>query len=299
MGLLINSSKPLDPNDLYICAIEASYHWSTDDWEEPTQTHLGQSAIIRGLQVSFHDTPNPPTEMYWKHIILAILTSLNTMNQRQEYAEAVVQMKQFGKVFGLLRIGKPATTTIVDNGVNKTYRITPSTMNSNATAADHNNTTLASASASASASTPANHRASKTITDPEFSEGLGILNITYQRFGARVPCTLLFSTALDGIAFMATDDHGDTWPFSTAYDWSHKMVYQTVEVATSTGGSSWTANLIARAARLLPQQLFADDDCGEVRFRTEAEGYERVGTGSFQVVDFERQRVKGVSRMIE
>ncbi|KAL8832997.1 MAG: hypothetical protein Q9176_008114 [Flavoplaca citrina] len=285
MRIVQDPDKPLNVDDLYICAIEAMYHWAAEGYEEETLTHNGQSEIVRGLQVSYYDKPNRPINIHWKHIILAILVSLNSMDQRHVFAESVVELKQHERVFGLLRIGKPSSITrgIEASGgsTNTTTQISAAIAKKKGDSIEvERNDTEPTVAINSNTST------SKIITTniPE----LGTANITYQHLGTSVSCTLLFSTALDGIAYAATDDSGDTWPFSTTYDWSNKMMYQTVQVLKN-GGSEWNADLIKRVARLLPLRMFADDECGEVRFRVEVrlgERVERVGTGTFQRLDF-------------
>ncbi|KAL8848308.1 MAG: hypothetical protein Q9221_006662 [Calogaya cf. arnoldii] len=290
MRITQDPEKPLNATDLYICAIEAMYHWAAEGWEEETLMHNSSSEIIRGLQISYYDIPERTVNIQYNHIILAILIALNGMDRMHAFAETVVEMKQFGKVFGIVKMGKPPTTRRgVEASVNGSTNMTTNDSttigksgDSNSVGRDNIKATAANADSNTSAT-------SKTFNDPEGTY-LGSMNITYQRFGTAVDCKLLFSTALDGIAYAAADYRGDTWPFSTTYDWSNKMMYQTVQVKIGDGGSFWTADLIKRVARLLPQRLFRDNECGEVRFRVEIERIGRVGTGSFQVLDFARQR---------
>ncbi|KAL8965064.1 MAG: hypothetical protein Q9183_004052 [Haloplaca sp. 2 TL-2023] len=280
MSIVQNPKKPLNSNDSYICAIEAMYHWADESWGEEMYNQSDHSETIRGLQISYHAIPDRPINIFGKHVILAILFALNTMDRMNVFAETIIDMKQHGKLFGIMNIGRPNPTRPgVDAGGDgtRTNRSTAAI----AKRRGHSNTMGVN-----------NVKPSKTIT--ETGVGLfGSIYITYQRFGHTVPCKLLFSTALDGIAYAATDDHGDTWPFSTTYDWSKRMMYQTVEVNTGHGGSLWTADLIKRVARLVPQQMFEDNECGEVRFRVEVLERERIGTGSFQVLEFQRERERG------
>ncbi|KAL8676976.1 MAG: hypothetical protein Q9186_006551 [Xanthomendoza sp. 1 TL-2023] len=287
MRIVQDSDKSLNADDLYICAIEAMYHWAANGYEDETQAHNGHSEIVRGLQISYHDIPERPINIYWKHLILAILIPVNSMDRSHAFTETVVEMMQHGKAFGIVKIGKPRE--IEASGSNHTTNNNSAAIakrgDSNSMGVD--NTKIATANSKPSST-------SKTITDIDVPEvGTGTANITYQRFGTAVECKLLFSTALDGIAYAASDDWRDSWQFSTCYDWSKKMMYQTVEVTIGDGGSAWTADLIKRVARLLPQRLFLDNECGEVRFRMEIGGIGRVGTGSFQVLHFARQRAKG------
>ncbi|KAL8713656.1 MAG: hypothetical protein Q9220_002182 [cf. Caloplaca sp. 1 TL-2023] len=256
MQIIQNTRKPLNATDLYICAIEAAFHWAAEEYNQEIPDHSGHSKIVHGLQFSFHDVPDRPINMYWKHVILAILISMNTMDERQTFAETIIVMKQDRKTFGVVEVAKrsdsdstPITRTVNDS-------------------------------------------TSKTIS--EYVPEWGNMTITYQRFNAGLDCNLLFSTALDGITYLASDDWGDTWSFSTCYNWSKKMMYQTVEVKINDGGSAWTPDVIKRVARLLPLRLLSDNDCGEVRFRVEMEGIGRVGTGSFQELYFAHQESRGI-----
>ncbi|KAL8724412.1 MAG: hypothetical protein Q9166_007966 [cf. Caloplaca sp. 2 TL-2023] len=287
MRIVQDPNKPLNADDLYICAIEAMYHWEgPEGYEEETQPHNGHSEIIRGLQISYHDIPERPINIHWKHIILAILIPLDSMDRRDAFAETIVEMKQNGKVFGIIKMGKPPTRREIEASGS-----TNTTNNSAAIAkrGDSNSVGVDNTEAAADSNTST----SKTITEPDGTYQ-GTMNITYQRFGTAVDCRLLFGTALGGIAFVAAHDTGDTWQFSTSYDWSKKMMYQTVEVKIGGGGSLWTPDRIKRVARLLPQRLFLENECGEVRFRMELERVGRLGTGSFQVLDFARQGARGV-----
>ncbi|KAL8768488.1 MAG: hypothetical protein Q9209_005279 [Squamulea sp. 1 TL-2023] len=293
MRIVQDPNKPLNANDLYICAIEAMYHWAANGYEEETQTHNGHSEIIRGLQISYHDIPERPINIHWKHIILAILIPLDSMDRRHEFAETIVEMKQHGKVFAIMKMGKPPGTRReieASGSTNTTNDSAAIPKRSDSNSVGVNNTEAAYSNTETAYS---NTSTSKTIIDPDVPF-FGTMNITYQRFGTAVDCKLLFSTALDGIADAAADDTGDTWLFTTSYDWSKKMMYQTVEVQIGGGASCWTADLIKRVARLLPQRLFLENDCGEVRFRVEIERIGRVGTGSFQVLDFARQGARAV-----
>ena len=287
MRIVQDPEKPLNATDLYICAIEAMYHWAADEWEEETLMHNGSSEIVKGLQISWHDIPERKTNIYWKHVILAILTALNSMDRMHVFAETVVEMEQFGRNFGVVELGKPRLRGGIEVGG---YGRANATNHGPAVVAKRGSLDLVGRDdTEVAAARAANTSISKTIIDPDGTY-LGSMNITYQRFGTAVDCKLLFSTALNGIAYAATDDWGDTWPFSTTYDWAKRMMYQTVQVKIGDGGSFWTADLIKRVARLLPQRLFKDNECGEVRFRVQIEGIGRVGTGSFQVLDFARAR---------
>ncbi|KAL9576482.1 MAG: hypothetical protein Q9212_007059, partial [Teloschistes hypoglaucus] len=213
MSVIQNASIPINTNDTYICAIEAMYHWATSSsWDDETQHHSDHSEIVRGLQVSYRDVPNQPVRIKWSHLIISILTAVNTMdkcnpNPHPVFFETTVEMKQDEKLFGFLKIGKPpadGTTTKADQANDSTATAKRDELNVDNT----------------KAAPPQNTHPSKTITDTTES---GPINITYQRFGHSAPCTLLFSTALDGIAYAAADDFGDTWTYSTCYDWSKKM----------------------------------------------------------------------------
>ncbi|KAL8994208.1 MAG: hypothetical protein Q9169_005754 [Polycauliona sp. 2 TL-2023] len=291
--ITLDPSKPLDINDAYICAIETLYHWQGSDeaWFEETYFHSDQSPIARGLQIEYHDVPDRPINMHWYHIKWAILVLLNTMDQRHEFAEARVEMKQHEKVFGIVTLEKPAAT----NKINATREIDrnfkgAAPIGGSSTEKD----VPAAAGAAPNNTTSTSPPPSKTILIPPISE-IGTLNITYQRLGRSIPCPLLFNTALDGLLDAATDMHGDPWSWSTAFDYTHKMMYQTQWAAqqkAGEGGGSfyWTAETIGLAARLLPQRLFEEGDCGEVRFRMELDQIGRIGGGSFQVLDFARER---------
>ncbi|KAL8669863.1 MAG: hypothetical protein Q9168_005567 [Polycauliona sp. 1 TL-2023] len=290
MRIIQDTQKPLNVNDAYICAIEAMYHWQgwNERWYSETHIHSDQSPIVRDLQISWHDLPDRPTNMHWYHIKLAISVLLNTMDHRHEFTEARVEMQHFEKVFGILEIGRP-TTAAAAATANNTTSASDSGGNGRVVA----NSTKGIPTALHDTETPA----SKTILIPFISE-VGTPNITYQRLGAPVPCPILFNTALDGLVDTGTDMHGDPWSWSTAFDYTQKMMYQTQWAAQQKpgeGGGSfqWTADMIALAARLLPQRLFEEGDCGEVRFRMELDQVGRIGTGSFQLLDFARQRAKG------
>ncbi|KAL8798029.1 MAG: hypothetical protein Q9200_007831, partial [Gallowayella weberi] len=212
--------KPLNAEDLYICAIEAMYHWALEGYEEETQTHDGHSEIIRGLQISYHDVPERPINIHWEHLILAVLIALNSMDQRHVFAETIVEMKQHEKLFGIMRMGKqPTRHKITASSTNTTNNFAATARRVNPDSVGVNNTKTA---------VDSNTEISKTIIVLD-APYLGATNITYQRFGTAVNCKLLFSTALDGIAYAAPAYWIDTWPYSTTYDWLKKMMYQTVE----------------------------------------------------------------------
>ncbi|KAL8751122.1 MAG: hypothetical protein Q9184_006173 [Pyrenodesmia sp. 2 TL-2023] len=281
MRIVQDPNKPLNADDLYICAIEAMYHWAANGYEGETLTHNGHSEIIRGLQISYHDIPERPINIQWKHIILAILIPIDSMDRRHAFDETIVEMKQHGKVFGIIKMGKPPTRREIEASGSTNTTNNPAAI---AKRGDSNSVGVDNTEAAANSNTST----SKTIIDPSFPYN-ATMNITYQRFGTAVDCKLLFGTALAGLAFTAAHDTGDTWLFSTTYDWSKKMMYQTFEVKLGGGSSFWTPDMIRRVARLLPQQLFLENDCGEVRFRMEVETIGSVGTGSFQVLKFARQ----------
>ncbi|KAI4257266.1 MAG: hypothetical protein L6R42_005774, partial [Xanthoria sp. 1 TBL-2021] len=61
MRLGMSSSEPLNPNHLYLCAIEAMYHLAQEEWKDTVRT--GHSAIVKGLQISYYDLPDRPIDM--------------------------------------------------------------------------------------------------------------------------------------------------------------------------------------------------------------------------------------------
>ncbi|KAL8690995.1 MAG: hypothetical protein Q9218_003688, partial [Villophora microphyllina] len=201
MRIVQDPNKPLNTTDLYICAIETMYHWAANGYDDEIQTHTDHSKIIRGLQISFHDIPERPINMCWKHLVLSILLAVDSMDRLQVFAETVVEMKQDGKNFGIVRLGKPPTMPAMEPS-----GITNSTGNSAKTAKrdDLDSVGVENAKAAADPDTAA----SKTITDPDAP--IGPMTIIYQRFGHAVKCSLLFSTALDGMAYLAADYFGDT-----------------------------------------------------------------------------------------
>ncbi|KAI4192905.1 MAG: hypothetical protein LQ350_008537 [Teloschistes chrysophthalmus] len=283
--------KPLNDTDVYISAIEAMYHFASPrfwDYEVP-YLDIFRSEIVRGLEVSFQvNIPDRPIKMKWSHVICTVLIAVDSMDRSQAFAETIVAMNYEDQLFGVMKIGKSTEKEKPNDSKGQ-----PKDSIATAKRDDENSVSIENIKRAAPNPNTSPH--SKTIIDPEVPIGRAT-TIIYQRFGRSVPCNLLFSTALDSIAYAAADDWGDTWPYSTCYNWSKKMMYQTVQVNLGDGRSEWTADFIKRVARLLPERLFEEGDCGEVRFRVELEDVGRVGTGSFQVPNFAKQGPRGLSR---
>lgn len=111
------------------------------------------------------------------------------------------------------------------------------------------------------------------------------LNITYESFGMRLNCRNLFSVALDALAALAHDDvDGSTIDMFTGLNWSQNVVYQTSSDESPYGKWLLTPDVMKRVMRLLPQRLYEERSCGEVKFEMVVKGL-RQGAGRFWVAD--------------
>ncbi|KAI4276082.1 MAG: hypothetical protein L6R38_005744, partial [Xanthoria sp. 2 TBL-2021] len=222
LRLLMSSSEPLNPNHLYLCAIEAMYHLAQEEWEDTVRT--GHSAIVKGLQISYYDLLDRPIDMQYRHVILAVLVVVDTMDRKDEFFRAVVKLQQDKEVFGTVRIGRRSNGDVNGNGNDAKMGIEGGGDGGGKNITDH-----APAPAPATArrddsnpnsTAPTNTRLTspKTLIDPSDPS----LTITYERFGATLDCKILFGAALDALATLAQDDDGDTIDMFTGENWSQK-----------------------------------------------------------------------------
>ncbi|KAL8875558.1 MAG: hypothetical protein Q9198_006103 [Flavoplaca austrocitrina] len=256
MRLLMASSEPLDDEDLYICAIEAMYKLVSEDMEEVV--HSGQSQVVRGLQIRYHDVSPRPIDLRYKHIVLGILVAIDTMDRTDEFEGAVVALGINGREFGFIRMVKRKEGRGIDGSGGGTDDIT-----TNSTATDPQRDEEAENNISNSSLPPPSSPLTKNLTtnnpktliDPSDPN----IQILYTRFGTPLSCRTLFGAALDALATLSQDDDTDTIDMFTGENWSRKVVYQTFSDKTTYGEFDLlTVDVIKRAMRLLPQRLWRE-----------------------------------------
>ncbi|KAL8850770.1 MAG: hypothetical protein Q9221_004268 [Calogaya cf. arnoldii] len=278
--LLMSSSEPLIPDHIFLCAIEAMYHYAESDWDDVTRT--GHSATIKGLQISYYDVPDRPINIEYKHIIIAVLMILDTMDRTNDFQRSVAELKHNGAVFGTLRLGKRSASELDggDDGSGTNPLVpapSPLIAKSDDSTAMINPTT--SHHLKPNISTPLTTHSS--LIDPSDPA----LNITYTYSGLRLNCRNLFSAALSALATLAHDDvDGRAIDLFTAVNWSHNVVFQTFSDESAYGDWLLTPDMIKRVARLLPARLWEEGGCGEVYFQVFWQGL-RQGAGRFWVND--------------
>ena len=298
MRLLMASSEPLDDDDLYLCAIEAMYKLVSEDMEEIV--HTGQSRVVRGLQIRYHDVSPRPMDLRYKHIVLGILVGIDTMDRTDQFEGAVVELGQNRREFGFIRMVKRNDARRIDGsgaGImdNTTINTTATTAQGDEETEDNiSNSSLPPPSSPLTKNFTTNNP--KTIIDPSNRD----IQILYTRFGTPLSCRTLFGAALDALATLSQDDDTDTIDIFTGENWSRKVVYQTFSDKTTYGEYDLlTVDVIKRAMRLLPQRLWRERSCGEVRFEMVVQGG-RVGAGRFWVPDWlgkgEGREARGAER---
>ncbi|KAL8749361.1 MAG: hypothetical protein Q9199_007730, partial [Rusavskia elegans] len=244
MRLLMSSSEPLNPNHLYLCAIEAMYHLAQQEWEDTVRT--GHSAIVKGLQISYYDLPDRPIDMQYRHVILAVLVVVDTMDRKDEFNRAVVELQQDKEGFGTVRMGR-RSVGVGDGDGNGDGGDMGIEGGGDGGDGGKNLTNGAPATATAKRDNDSNPTSTlfhspKTLIDPSDPS----LTITYERFGARLDCSILFGAALDALATLAQDDDGDTIDMFTGENWSQKVVYQTFSATSPYGGLLLTVDVVKR-----------------------------------------------------
>ncbi|KAL8837664.1 MAG: hypothetical protein Q9176_005581 [Flavoplaca citrina] len=283
MRLLMASSEPLDDEDLYICAIEAMYKLVSKDMEEVV--HTGQSQVVRGLQIRYHDVSPRPIDLRYKHIVLGILVAIDTMDRTGEFEGAVVELGMNRREFGFIRMVKRKDARGIDGSEGGLDNITANTTATTAKEDEGKRNFPAPSLPPPSSSLTKNlttNNNPKTLIDPSNPH----IQILYTRFGTPLSCRTLFGAALDALATLSQDDDTDTIDMFTGENWSQKVVYQTFSEKTTYGEFNLlTVDVIKRAMRLLPQRLWRERSCGEVRFEMVVQGG-RVGAGRFWVPDW-------------
>ncbi|KAL8877088.1 MAG: hypothetical protein Q9192_008741, partial [Flavoplaca navasiana] len=223
MRLLMASSEPLDDEDLYICAIEAMYKLVSEDMEEVV--HTGQSRVVRGLQIRYHDVSPRPIDLRYKHIVLGILVAIDTMDRTDKFEGAVIELRQNWRKFGFIRMVKRNGRRIdgIEGGMDYT------TINTTATTGqgDEGNRNIPAPSLPPPSSPLTKNLTTltnpRTLIDPTDRD----IQILYTRFGTPLSCRTLFGAALDALATLSQDDDTDTIDMFTGENWSRKVVYQT------------------------------------------------------------------------
>lgn len=212
------------------------------------------------------------------------------MDRKDEFNRAVVELQQDKVGFGTVRMGR---RSVGDgdgdgDGIGNDGEMGIEGGGGGYGGGGKNVTNGAPATATATAksdngsdSTSTLLHSPKTLIDPSDPS----LTITYERFGARLDCSILFGAALDALATLAQDDDGDTIDMFTGENWSQKVVYQTFSATSPYGGLLLTVDVVKRVMRLLPQRLWEGGECGEVGFRMLVGGV-RMGAGRFWVPDF-------------
>ncbi|KAI4220297.1 MAG: hypothetical protein L6R36_007722 [Xanthoria steineri] len=265
LRLLMSSSEPLTPTHVYLCAVEAMYHLSEQEYEGVV--HTGHSPIVKGLQVSYYDVPHRPVNMQYRHIIVAILASVDEMDRMGDFNRAVIEMQVNKGLLGIVRIGRRSN----DGGHDDHAAMKVKGEDGSGGGGGGSNST---ASNSTRLDSP------KILVDPDDPS----VTISYERFGATLDCKLLFSAALDALATLATNDDFDKLDLFIGVNWSRQVVYQAFSDEGLYKRLLLTTDLIRRVMRLLPQRLFEERACGEVIFVILVDGM-RHGSGRFRVPD--------------
>ncbi|KAL8654234.1 MAG: hypothetical protein Q9226_003510, partial [Calogaya cf. arnoldii] len=214
----MSQSEPLDPEHLYLCAIEAMYDLAEEDWEDVT--HTGHSDVVKGLQISYYNLVDRPTNLQYKHVVLAVLVAMDTMDRRNEFERSIAELRHNKEMFAVVRIGRRGNDNSSkgaailksiesgEDGNNNKKNLTGNDTSSAATKRSDDTTTTPEAQIKTRNITTNNYltTTSKTIIDPSDHR----LNITYTRFGVTLDCRILFGASLDALANLAQYDDGDS-----------------------------------------------------------------------------------------
>ncbi|KAL8846260.1 MAG: hypothetical protein Q9221_008633 [Calogaya cf. arnoldii] len=287
--ILMSQSEPVEPENLYLCAIEAMYNLAEEDWEDVT--HIGHSDVMKGLQISYYNLVERPIDLQYKHIVIAVLVAMDTMDRRNEFERTVVELRHNKEMFAIVRLGRRSIDNIgngvtilksIESGDYGNNKLTGNnTISATTKRSDDTITSPESEIKARNINTATNLGTPKSLIDPSDHR----LNITYTRFGESLDCRILFGASLDALATLAQYDDGDSsHDIFIGINWSGKIVYQTFTDESAYGRPLLTVDVIKRVFRLLPPKLRAERDCGEVMFEMRVEGL-RVGAGRLRVND--------------
>ena len=169
-------SFPMKAEDTYLCAIFLIYGLASPPagWEGivPTQ-HMAFSKNVNGIIIGFRSLAQVGgrDQLQYKHVIVAILETLNAFARKDRFCFSQTDMYLHGKMVGDISIGRPNPDL---HGVN---------------------VTIDDISPIGNITQSANPTEGGKIVDPEDSDFV----ISWEMAGDSIPCKTLLNAALSGV----------------------------------------------------------------------------------------------------
>ena len=246
--------------DAYLTAIGLIYGLASSEtagWDGtvPTQ-HTSVSREVNGVKVGFRSLAQEGDQyqLQYKHVIVAILETLNAFARKDRFCFTETAMYLHGKMVGDMAIG----------------RRMPDLYGVNVTLGDIgliNNITQSGNSARGG-----------TIVDPEDSDFV----ISYEMVGDSIPCKTLLNAALSGMANSAVVSNYDRCRNFGGFSSSGTVAFTFIGGSPGISGYVLTYLMVRTALDLLPSRLYEKRRCGEVEFDLIHSG-EKLGGGSFSL----------------
>ena len=250
-------SLSMKAEDAYISAISSIYDFASprNGWEGIISSgHTAVSKGYKGVKIVWGSVAQEGDkyQLQYKHVILGILETLNTLAGKGDYYYAHTDMDLYRNYIGNLAIGPQAADVNVLN------------------------LTLGDIGSNSNALTSRNSPGKGTIVDPEDSDFV----ISYKRFRDSIPCQDLLNAALAGMASSAVAADDEECIDFASLDLSGRVAFRLSGRPIKTPRYKLSYVLVRTVLNLLPKTLYEKQTCGEVTFTCRYSG-EIVGQGSF------------------
>ena len=230
-------------------ALAAAPGW--DGTVPPEQTLVSKD--VNGVFVGFQSLVGVGDryQLQFKHVIVALLETLNALEVRNRFCFTQTTMYLYGKTIGDMAIGRQPDAYGVNVTMGNLGPISNITQSENPTEGGQ-------------------------IVDPEDPDFV----ISYEMTGDSIPCQTLLNAALNGMAnsavFANHDRCGDFGGFSR----SGTVAYTIRGSQPGVSGSVLSYIMVRTVLDLLPKRLYQTRNCREVGFDLIHSG-EKLGVGSF------------------
>ncbi|KAL8859732.1 MAG: hypothetical protein Q9178_003847 [Gyalolechia marmorata] len=276
LRLVLDLGQSFDSDRFYLSAIETMYRLAQADWDQVVTREVQKGWVV-GVRYSYHTLPDQPKKVTVGHVVVALLGTLENMDSRSDFSTGVVEMRNYGRDFGILEIEKRGSWGV--EGVEGGGGVVDDDLRVPHLRAVGNTTTTVNGTTGTSDLSYA-----KSIIDPDDPD----LVIGYERFGSNFACKEIFGAGLDALAVLAQEeDNTEKIEIFTGMNWSEKVVYQAFS-DRQYGELLLSVDVIKRVMRLVPERVWEDGVCGEVRFLVSYRGVD-LGRGRFWVKDFEKE----------